>query len=210
MTWSCRGCIRAGPNLDSLGETYICGHLCVTYCYFAFVLPILEYCSPVWGSATECHLQLLEHQVYSVARLFPDQSFMSLCHRRRVAGLSKLYKVKRTLITVCSASFHLLVLVFNIFELRPQLIHWCLKYHGVEPPNLPGLSYQARFECGMTFPTLCLTPGRCMGSRVESTGGCFPELCFLQISVALVLVGLRKQFMNNFVFPTWASAAAWF
>ena len=31
-------------------------------CYFAFVLPILEYCSPVWGSAVECHLQLLELQ----------------------------------------------------------------------------------------------------------------------------------------------------
>ena len=35
-------------------------------CYSAFVLPILEYCSPVWGSAAECHLQFLERQVYSV------------------------------------------------------------------------------------------------------------------------------------------------
>ena len=40
-----------------------------------------------------------------------------------------------------------------------------------------------------------------MGSRVQSTVGCFPELCFLQFSVALVLVGLQKQFINNFVFP---------
>ena len=62
-------------------------------CYFAFVLPILEYCSPVWGSAAECHRQLLERQVYSVASLCPDQSFLSLCHRLRVAGLSMLYKV---------------------------------------------------------------------------------------------------------------------
>ena len=29
---------------------------------YAFVLPNLEYCSPVWGSAAECHLQLLERQ----------------------------------------------------------------------------------------------------------------------------------------------------
>ena len=58
-------------------------------CYFAFVLSILEYCSPVWGSAAECHLQLLEHQVYSVARLCPDQSFLSMCQRRRLAGSSK-------------------------------------------------------------------------------------------------------------------------
>ena len=62
-------------------------------CYFAFILPILEYCSPVWGSVAECHLQLLERQVYSVTGLCPDQSFLSLCHRRRVAGLSMLYKV---------------------------------------------------------------------------------------------------------------------
>ena len=49
-------------------------------CYFAFVLPILEYCSSVWWSAAECHLQFLERQVYLVARLCPDQSFLSLCH----------------------------------------------------------------------------------------------------------------------------------
>ena len=31
--------------------------------------------------------------MYSVARLCLNQSFLSLCHRRRVAGLSMLYKV---------------------------------------------------------------------------------------------------------------------
>ena len=30
--------------------------------------------------------------MYSVARLCPDQSFLSLCHRRHVVGLSILYK----------------------------------------------------------------------------------------------------------------------
>ena len=63
------------------------------HCYFPFVLPILQYCSPVWGSAAACHLQLLERQVYSVDGLCPDQSFLSFCHRRRLAGLSLLYKV---------------------------------------------------------------------------------------------------------------------
>ena len=46
-----------------------------------------------------------------------------------------------------------------------------------------------------------------MGSRVQSTVGSFSELCFLQISVAHVHMGLRKQFINNFVFHTWACAA---
>ena len=73
--------------------------------------------------------------MYSVARLCSDQSFLTLCHRRRVAGLS----------------------------------------------DLP--------VAGMTFPTSHMIPERWMGSRVQSTVGCFPELCFLQFSVEQVLVG---------------------
>ena len=46
-----------------------------------------------------------------------------------------------------------------------------------------------------------------MGSKVQSTVGCFPELCFLQFSVVLVFVGLRKQFIINFVFLTYSCAA---
>ena len=57
-------------------------------CYYAFVLPILEYRSPVWGSAGKCHLQLLELQVCSVTMLCIDQSY-----RRQVAPLCMLYKV---------------------------------------------------------------------------------------------------------------------
>ena len=131
-----------------------------------------------------------------------------LCHRRRVAGLSICCtRLIRTLITVCSASFHLLLLELDISELRPQLIYWSLKYQGVERPNLLGISCLLRFDCGMTFRTLCLIPERWMGSRVQSTVGCFPKLCFLPFSVAHMPVGLRKQFINNFVFPTWAWAA---
>ena len=97
-------------------------------CYFASVLPILKYCSPVWGSVAECHLQLLERQVYTAVRLCSDQSFLSMCHRLRVAGHNMLYRLMRTLITVCSESFHLLFLELDILELRPQFIHWSLKY----------------------------------------------------------------------------------
>ena len=169
------------------------------HCYFAFVLPILGHCSPVLGSAAECLLQHLEHQGYLVTRLCPDQSFLSLCHRRRMAGLN--------LINVCSASFHRLLLELNIPKLWPLDIHWSLKNQEVERPNLLGLSSRLRFDCGMTFPTLHLIRERWMGSRVQSTVGCFPELCFLQFSVVQVLVGLRKQFINNFVFPTLVYAA---
>ena len=37
--------------------------------YYAFVLQILEYCSLVWASTADCHLQLLECQVCLMARL---------------------------------------------------------------------------------------------------------------------------------------------
>ena len=115
--------IRASPNLDILGvkfdskitfEDHVRGFVShvsqrigilrlvkrifvdtsvLLRYYFAFVLLFLEYCSPVWWLAPECYLQLLELQVYSVARLCSEQSFLSLYHRRRVAWLSMLYKV---------------------------------------------------------------------------------------------------------------------
>ena len=53
----------------------------------------------------------------------------------------------------------------------------------------------------MTFPTLCLTPEHWIGSWVQSTVGCLVVFSF---SVAQVLEGLRKQFINNFVYPNWA------
>ena len=46
-----------------------------------------------------------------------------------------------------------------------------------------------------------------MGLREQSTVSYFPEFCFLQFSMAQVLVGFRRQFINNFVFHTWACAA---
>ena len=81
----------------------------------------------------------------------------------------------------------MLLLEFDIPELQPQLIHCSLKYQGVERPNMLGLSCWLRFECGMTFPALCLTSECWMGSRVQSTIGCFSELCFLQFSLVQVI-----------------------
>ena len=43
-----------------------------------------------------------------------------------------------------------------------------------------------------------------MGLREQAIVGCFPEFVF---SVAQALLGLRKQFIQNIVFPSWACAA---
>ena len=45
------------------------------------------------GSAAECNHQHLERQVYSVVRLCPDQTVLSLCHWRHFAALFTLYTV---------------------------------------------------------------------------------------------------------------------
>ena len=45
-----------------------------------------------------------------------------------------------------------------------------------------------------------------MSLRDKSIVGCFPDFVF-QFTVVKVLAGLRKQFVNNFVFPAFACAA---
>ena len=42
---------------------------------------------------------------------------------------------------------------------------------------------------------------------MQSTVGCVPELCVLQLSLAQVLVGWGNQLMKNFIFATWACSA---
>ena len=136
-------------------------------CYYAFVLSILEYCCPVWGSAAKCYLQLLERQVYSVARLCHDQTFLSLCHRRHVAALCKSYKVNsnsnhcvfselpstsvRVWQTRVAAAAH--TLEFEVSRCRTSQFERCF---------LPALTR----VCEMTSPALCLTPERYAGATL--------------------------------------------
>ena len=180
-----------------LDETCLCGHLCVTRCYFAFVLPILEYCSPVWGSAAECHLQLLERQVYSVARLCRDHSFLSLCHRRHVAGLCMLYTVNNSISNHC---------LFSKLTFASTRVWHCLAADASHPLELEVA------RCRMSQFAKCFLPAQThMWNHLPYTvfdsgtlGGCkgnvgyFHELCIFQFSVTHVLVGLRKQFISNF------------
>ena len=168
--------IRASPNLDILGvkfdskltfEDYVRGIIsrvsqiiCILRlvkrifvgtsvllrCYFAFVLPILEHSSPVYGSAAACHLQFLERQVYSVTRLCYAQSFLSLHLGRRVSELSMLYKVNSNSNHCLFSELPSASTSVRNPELRPQqLIHWSSKYRGAERPNLLGLSCRLMF-----------------------------------------------------------------
>ena len=63
-------------------------------CFRCFVLPALEYCSAVLCSASDTHLKLLDRAV-SGARFLTGGVFeCDIAHRRSVAGLCMLYKVR--------------------------------------------------------------------------------------------------------------------
>ena len=63
-------------------------------CFRGFVLPVLEYCSPVWCSAADTHLKLLDRAV-TCARFLTGGVFeCDIAHRRSVAVLGMLYKIR--------------------------------------------------------------------------------------------------------------------
>ena len=63
-------------------------------CFRGFVLTVLEYCSAVWCSAADTYLKLLDRAV-SGARFLTGGVFeCDISHRRSVAVLSMLYKIR--------------------------------------------------------------------------------------------------------------------
>ena len=63
-------------------------------CFNSFILPCLEYCAPVWSSAANSHLSLLDRHVRSCEFLFPDlKDNIDLGHCRVVSSLCMLYKI---------------------------------------------------------------------------------------------------------------------
>ena len=59
-----------------------------------FVLPVLEYCSAVWCSAADTHLKLLDRVVSSACFIAGCVLNCDLSHRRSVAVLCMLYKIR--------------------------------------------------------------------------------------------------------------------
>ena len=62
-------------------------------CFWSFMLPVMEYCSPVWASAAAGHLRLLDTIVRSVAFMSAGLVKCDLHHRRDVASLCVFYKI---------------------------------------------------------------------------------------------------------------------
>ena len=63
-------------------------------CFLGFVLPALEYCSAVWCSAADTHLKLVDRAVSGTRFLTGGVFECDICHRRSVAVLCMLYKIR--------------------------------------------------------------------------------------------------------------------
>ena len=50
------------------------GHDVLLRCFNPFILPCLEYCSPVWSSAADSHLRLLDKNLRACKFLIPNLS----------------------------------------------------------------------------------------------------------------------------------------
>ena len=62
--------------------------------FWSLVLPVLEYCSAVWCSATDSHLELLDRVVRSAGFLAGGVLECNLAYRRSIAELCIIFKIK--------------------------------------------------------------------------------------------------------------------
>ena len=127
-------------------------------CFRGFVLPVLEYCSAVWCSAADTHLQLLDRAV-SGARFQTGGVFECDISHRSVAVLCMLYKIR------CTQGYHLngaLPGPYVPARVTRGAIHGCTSVHLctaslqnlAEPCSIAGLLFHFRYPSG----TILLAP----------------------------------------------------
>ena len=86
----------ASQRLGILRKSWRVFHdrLLIGRCFWGFVLPVLEYCSAVWCSAADTHFKLLDRLVNGACFLVGGVLNCTLSHRRSVAVLCMLNKVR--------------------------------------------------------------------------------------------------------------------
>ena len=117
--------------------------------YFrGFVLPVLEYCSIVWCSAADTHLKLLDRAVSGERFLTGGVFECDISHRRSVAVLCMLYKIRCNQVT--------LLKVLYLDRTCQRLLHAVLWSHigtlmhrlASEPCSTAGLLFPFRCPSG--------------------------------------------------------------
>ena len=77
LWWRLYGCLVTGLSLS----------------FFIFLLPVLEYCSPVFMSAAAALLCFLDRVVSWAVKLSYGEGVYDLMHRRRIAVICMFYKI---------------------------------------------------------------------------------------------------------------------
>ena len=83
---------RLGILIESLGVFH--DRSLLERCFRGLVVPVLEYCSAAWCSADDAHLKLLDRVVSGVRFLTGGVFECDIAHRRSVAVLCMLYKIR--------------------------------------------------------------------------------------------------------------------
>ena len=120
-------------------------------CFRGFVLPVLEYCSAFWSSAADIHLTLLDRVVSGASFLTGGAFECDLAHRRSVAVLWMLYKIRCNPIhRLCGA---LPVAYVPVRGTRGAVIAHQFTY--APPRCIAGLLFPCQYLCGTILVTPC-------------------------------------------------------
>ena len=122
--------------------------------FCSFVLPVLEYCSAVWCSATDSHLKLLDRAVRSAGFLAGGILECNLAHRRSVAELCMLIKIK-------SNHMHPLRGALPLPYVPARIIRGALVAHrySFAPPHGRTSQYRRTFvPLSVSLGTILVTP----------------------------------------------------
>ena len=108
--------------------------------FWSFVLPVLEYCSAVWCSAADSHLKLLDRVVRSAGFLAGGVLECNLAHRRSVAELCMLFKIKSNQMHLLSGALPLPCVPARVT--RGALV---AHRHSFAPPRCRTFQYSRSF-----------------------------------------------------------------
>ena len=109
--------------------------------FWSFVLPVLEYCSAVLCSPADSHHKLLGRVVRSYGFLPGGVLECNFAHRRSVAELCMLFKIKSNSMYLLSSAFILQYVLARVT--RGALV---AHRHSFEPPRCRTSQYCRTFE----------------------------------------------------------------
>ena len=123
-------------------------------CFWGFVLPVLEYCSSVWCSASDTQFKLLDRAVRGAWFLTGGVFECDISHRQYVAVVCMLYKIR------CNPCTLLMVLSLDrmcqhgLYAVLWSHIGTLMHHLGAEPCSTAELLFRSRCPSGTVFLTL--------------------------------------------------------